>query len=334
MEQVCPFTTLTRRGQLHRLLALARQVLAEYDLPTPRVNYLLHATNLHFKVQAADGQRYILRISADNDTTLQENRIEIFWLRDLNREGRVSVVQPLPRRDGEYISLAQVEGDDLLRRCVLFRWVPGRTLDGKVTPANFHDLGQLMAGLHNHAVGLTLPSTMQPKRWDRVFYFNDERAIYHLPQYSTLITPSRKDLLDEAISICDPLLASLYSPGRQAILIHGDLHIWNVHRHQGRLTALDFDDITFGFPEQDIAISLFYAFTRPDYPDLLAAFREGYTNLRPWPSVPNALLAGLMAARQVNFINYVLDREDDPSAMLERMFSCLQSMLAAYQEGR
>ena len=333
MEKVRPFSSLTRRSQLRRLLVLARQVLAEYDLPAPRVRYLLQATNLHYKVQAADGQVYLLRISADNDTTLPENRIEIFWLRSLNQDGRVSTVQPLPRRDGEYISLAQAAGDDLLRRCVLFRWVPGRTLDGKINPANFHDLGHLMSGLHNHAEALLLPADMQPKRWDRVFYFNAEQAVYHLPQYSSMITSQRKALLDEGVRICDSLLSSLYASGCQPMLIHGDLHIWNVHRYRGRLTALDFDDITFGFPEQDIAISLFYAFHRPDYPDLLAAFRKGYTALRPWPAVSNSLLAGLMAARQVNFINYVLDREEDPSLMLERMFPRLQSMLETYREG-
>lgn len=55
MSQARPFSALTRRGQLRRLLGLARQVLGEYDLPAPKINYLLQATNLHFKVQAADG---------------------------------------------------------------------------------------------------------------------------------------------------------------------------------------------------------------------------------------------------------------------------------------
>jgi len=168
MEQVRPFVNLTRRGQLRRLLVLARQVLSEYDLPIQQVHFHLQATNFHFKVWSADGSQYLLRISADNDTTLLENRIEIFWLQALNREGRVSVVQPLPRRDGEYISLARAAGDDLQRRCVLFRWASGRTLDGKVTLANFHDLGQLMAGLHANAEILSLLAEMQPKCWDRV----------------------------------------------------------------------------------------------------------------------------------------------------------------------
>lgn len=331
MSQARTFSSLTRRGQLRRLLGLVRLVLAEYDLPVLRVNYLLKATNLHFKVQAADGQRYILRMSADNDSTLQENRIGIFWLQALKREGEISVVQPVPRRDGEYISLAQAAGDDLLRRCVLSRWVPGRTLTG--TAGQYRLLGGLMARLHENAAALVLPPDMEPKRWDRVFYFNDEHAIYHLPQYAALITPQRKALLDEGVRICDPLLSSLYASGQQPILIHGDLHLWNVHLHRGSVTALDFDDITFGFPEQDIAITLFYAFDRPNYLDLLAAFRRGYTALRPWPEVSNALLAGLMAAREVNFINYILDREQDPSAMLERMFPRLEKMLTTHLEG-
>ena len=41
-------------------------------------------------------------------------------------------------------------------------------------------------------------------------------------------------------------------------LIHADLHMGNVIDQNGELHIIDFDDAGFGYPSQDLSISIFY----------------------------------------------------------------------------
>ena len=59
------FERLDPRSQARRLRRLATTALAAYDLPAvpaPRLRLLAHLYNTTFRVDTADGQRYVLRI--------------------------------------------------------------------------------------------------------------------------------------------------------------------------------------------------------------------------------------------------------------------------------
>jgi Ser/Thr protein kinase RdoA (MazF antagonist) len=322
------YDQLTERGQILRLRGLVEQVMQEYDLPVKRIAFLTRMTNFLFRIETAAGEKYVLRIYSDDDSTIVENRTEVFWLNAIQRDTDLRVVQPVRRRDGEYISLAGMPGVPAERRCVLFHWVPGRPLEDQATPAYYDQFGEMMARLHDHSEKLFLPPEIHPKRWDRVFYYPGESGLYREPEYRHLFSPERIALMDEAVSRCNLLLAGLYATGRPPMLIHGDLHFGNIHVVHGKLHFLDFEDICLGYPIQDVAVSLYYGRSRPDYPALAAAFREGYARVRPWPVDSPQQLAGLMTARNANFINYVPTILPEPQEMLDGMFERMQQSLA------
>ena len=54
---------------------------------------------------------------------------------------------------------------------------------------------------------LDLPAHIRPKRWDKVFYFPDEQAVYHTPEYSHLFTPGQVKVMERAIAHGEPFLA-------------------------------------------------------------------------------------------------------------------------------
>ncbi len=322
-----PYASLTETGQNRRLRRLAEQVLQAYDLDVTRVRLLAHETNHLFRVDCADGSKYALRVCADEETTLEDNRAEAFWLQALQRETDLPVVRIIPRADGEAISIASAEGLPPARRCLLFGWVPGRDLEYQLSPAYYHQLGQIMARMHEHAAGLALPPDLHPRRWDRVFYFPNEEPVYHLPEYRRHFYSSRMRLMEAARELGEASLAELQRSGRRPMLIHGDLHYGNVKVHHGQLCLLDFENMLLGYPEQDVAITLYYGRTRADYAGLVQAYREGYTGLRAWPFDSEAQLHSLMAARSVNFINYVAHRMENPEDMLPGMFQRLKQSL-------
>lgn len=312
-----PFDELTRCGKLKRMRRLAENALANYDLVIRRLRFFTIATNTMFRVDTAQGERLMLRIYTQEDSTLRENQAEMFWLDAILRDTDLRVTQPLPNRHGGYITLASAPGVPGERRCALFRWVPGRELYYHLSPLNYARLGRFMAQLHNHAQRLNPPASLEPKRWDTVFYYPDEPVVYNTPAYAHLFSPAVVRTLDAAIEHCNHFLEELHQDETNRIWIHGDMHFWNVHVYRGELYVIDFEDIMFGYPLQDIAVTLYYGRTRPDYADLSQGFYDGYTSLRPWPVRAPGQLETLWTARRLNFINYVAWKEPEPQEFIE-----------------
>jgi len=279
-----------------------------------------------FKVVSTSGEKFVLRFYTDVDSSLVENRMEMFWLNALHRDTDLRVVEPVARRDGGLITLASLPGTSTEQRCALYRWIPGRQLVEQVSPEYYYQLGRMMAELHTHTESLRLPADIQPKRWDKVFYYPDEVPVYHQPEFRPLFPPERITLLDRVIERCNGLLAALYQRNQPPILIHGDLQYYNVHVYRKQLYLLDFEDMVLGYPVQDVAITLYYGTDRPDYANLASAYQEGYTSLRPWVVESKGQLEGLWAARLANFINYVLVIESDPREILDGMFTRLHAL--------
>lgn len=322
------FEELTERGKLRRLRKLVLAALEHYDLQVKWVRFLAAETNTMFQLQSEDGEKYVLRIYSDEETTLRENQAEMFWLNALIRDTDLKVTEPVSRRDGETITIASVPGVPGKKRCVLFKWVPGRVLENNLTSQIHYKLGQTQATLHNHAETLNpLPTHIQPKRWDKVFYYPDEPVVYDTPEYGHLFPPERIDLLNAVIERADEVFAGLYADRNGLILIHGDLHYWNVHLYQDQLYVIDFEDVMLGYPVQDIAITLYYGRGYEKYSEWRAAFKQGYTSLRPWPAESERQVETLMAARAVMFVNYVARIDPSPEEFIERKCTELRQYL-------
>jgi Ser/Thr protein kinase RdoA (MazF antagonist) len=312
------FDELTRLGRIRRLRRVVFKALEEYDLQTDWVKFLTIDTNTMFQVRSVEGERFVLRIYSDEETTSKENQAEMFWLDALIRDTDLKVSEPVPRRDGEYISLVTVPGVPPERRCVLFKWIPGRPLEEHLSPESYFKFGQVLAKLHDHAERLNpLPASIQPKKWNQVFYYPDEPVVYNTPEYSHLFPPGRIALLDRVIDKADRVFERLFADNEGLILIHGDLHFWNLHYHRGELYPLDFEDINLGYPVQDIAVSLSYGRDREGYPKWKTAFKEGYCSIREWPNEDERTIETLVAARAVMFINYVARIDPSPEEYIE-----------------
>lgn len=326
-----PFADLTPRGKHRRLRTLALKALEEYDLDIQDVRFLTEETNTMFQVRTRDGERLVLRIYSDEETTLVENRAEMYWLHAIARDTDIRVTEPVLRVDGEAISVLSAPGVPGERRCALFRWVPGRPLEEDRQPAFYAALGSTMARLHEHASSLNpLPPDIQPKMWDKVFYYPEEPVVYREPAYRQFFPPQRLDVLEAVIIRAETLFSKLFDDPSGLILIHGDLHYWNVHVHRGQVHIIDFEDIMRGYPVQDVAVTLYYGRHREDYPALRAAYEAGYTHIRPWPAANEYQLQTLMAARTVMFINYLVRISDAPEEYLEGWFEGLEQYLGEY----
>ena len=326
-----PFEDLTRLGKIRRLRQVALKALESYDLRFRWVKFMTIDTNTMFKLQTEDGEYFVLRIYSEEETTLKENRAEMFWLNALIKDSDIPVTEPVPRNDGEFISLVQVPGVPGEQRCVLFKWIPGRQLVNYLSPENYFKFGHTLAKLHDHAESLKpLPDWIQPKRRDKVFYYPDEPVVYNTEAYAHLFPPGRIALMDEVISKANLLFDELFSTTENQILIHGDLHFWNAHLHRGILYVIDFEDIMLGYLVQDVAVTLSYGRDWDGYPARRQAFVQGYSSLRAWPAKSDAEIETLIAARSVMFINYVSRIDPDPVEYIEGRCEKLEQFLREY----
>jgi len=192
------------------------------------------------------------------------------------------------------------------------------------TPADHRRLGALSARLHIAGDAFVPPADFTATRWDRVCYFPNDPAVMFEPQYAALVPRDRAPMLRAAWDRCQSLLDSVMAlPGHR--ILHGDLHPWNVHRVRDRLRPLDFADLIWGPPVQDIAITLFYLTHRDDYPALRDAFAEGYATVRPYPADDSAVVGGLGMAREMMFCNYIVRALPDYHKTLTKRFDRLQA---------
>ena len=326
-----PYDQLTRLGKIRRMRTLALKMLAGYDLQLSWIKFLADDTNMSFKVRAGSGEGYVLRIYSDQETTLADNQAEVFWLQALKRDTRLRFAEPVLRADGTAITLTNEPGFPLEKRGVLFTWVPGRALESSLHPKNYFRLGVTMAELHQHAESIKpLPESICPKKWDKPFYYPNEPVVYNDPGYKHLFSNSKIQVIDQAIRIVMREFDRLYTDQQGQILIHGDLHFWNIKYYQGELYLMDFEDVMLGYPVQDIAITLYYGRHREDYQELQSAFQQGYASCRAWPVESKRQVETLQAARMINFVNYVARIEESPQEYIDARCAELTEFVARY----
>lgn len=300
-----PFEGLSEQGKIRRLHGAARSALSHYDIEVARLRCVARDTNTTFRVDTLDGRTFALRVGAPRSDTLVDTPTELAWLDSLATEPSIHAAHPHRNRLGEFMTLIDHPGVPHERAYVLFDWLPGTPIGDGADRDDYRLLGEVAARLHDHGERWQRPPGLQPLVWNRVFYYPDEPVVLYRPEYRHLMTPDRVDVVVAVAEMCEAELSRLHREVPVSIL-HGDLHPWNVIRDRDMLYVFDFEDLMVGAPVQDIAITLFYNRTHDDYAGLRAAFRHGYTTLRPWPVEYEGQLELLMAARTVMFINYVL----------------------------
>lgn len=316
---------LTEPGQIRRLRPLAMAALDSYPITPQRLSLVGGFTNTIFRVDTNEGP-LALRVDLHQEHSDQDIEVELTWLAAIARDTDLDICEFIPARNGSQSVYATAPGVPGQRRCVLFRWVPGKPLADNLSETGYMRLGKLSAGLHLH--GQTFVPPHQPLVWDQVFYWPEEvdPVVIFNPELTHHIGSKRRRTLDAAITASDGAFARLDPSAAQ--IIHGDLHPWNVHSYRSRLIAFDFEDVTWGHPVQDVATTLFYERNHPEYAALRSAFEEGYRSMAPWPVTYEGELEHFMAARTLMFINFVANLRDDPSEFYETAFPRLDRFLA------
>jgi Ser/Thr protein kinase RdoA (MazF antagonist) len=313
---------------------MALCALDHYDIQPRHVRLVTNHLNGLFRVEDTDGRRFALRISHPTWRDETDLHSEIAWLRALADAPEIEPHVPLPNRAGTYVTTVAAQGVPEARRCVLFTWLPGALLAHRLTAANVRAFGELAARLHTRAESFVPPEGFTHRRLDRVFPRREQVTLFD-PAHAHVITPQRRVVIEGVLARTQAALDALYAGAEPPRVIHGDLHHENVKVHRGRLHPLDFEDVIWGYPVQDIALTFydFRYFTDPNQHDealLREWFQQGYSTRRPWPQQYPGQIDTFLVARRVWVLNWCLENlpPERNAAAMEREVAAFQRFLA------
>ena len=297
--------TETSETPLDSLLPVARKVLERYPFQVSRIEHLETHSNVMFRVETDRGGQMVLRVGTPHANSRSNIEIEVAWLLALNEETDLDLVKPVASSSGEFI-VDEIDPDlGQARTCVLFTWVPGEAMGDGAGPFAYRSLGRVCAALQQHGSGWAPPNGAQPRKWDRVFYYDQDfdPIVISDPSYSHLFGPERERVINKAGEMAQAVIEAEWSRVTPQI-VHGDLHEWNVHIVGGRMYVFDFEDVMLATPAQDVSIALYSSRQSQAREASVDAFRRGYESVRPWPIENDRQLDSLHAARQIMLMNY------------------------------
>jgi Ser/Thr protein kinase RdoA (MazF antagonist) len=170
-------------------------------------------------------------------------------------------------------------------------------------------MGELAARLHLQAEGFRPPAGFWIRSKNKVFPYGEEVVIFDNEQ-QRLFPPARRGVYQQAVSRVQGALDHLRGRDEAPRVIHNDLHQWNVKAYHSRLFPIDFEDLMWGHPVQDIAVTLYYFLGYDNYRQLRETYRHGYTMHRDWPEAYDGEIDTFIAGRGLTLVNFVVQDPD------------------------
>ncbi len=199
--------------------------------------------SLHF-----DGRLCALRLTPFGHRTKDELEAEIVFLEKLLAQG-VAVVQPFQIPGFPY--LLEFEMFDGTKRFgCFFYWASGKTWTEIKHDRNVHvSAGAVLARIHSVSKQLSESNiTLDRRSWYEKSYI----------EYAPVICEKLKPGLGAAVRKTLSDLRSAEPSTGEYGLIHGDFLFSNYLVNNNGITALDFDDLEYGWYSYDIAVNLYY----------------------------------------------------------------------------
>lgn len=272
---------LTHDQLLEAIGQLATVALDRWGLAGSSLKMINHSENTTYLVTPRDGRPpVILRVHREGYHSYNGIRSELAWMRALQAEAAVHTPQAIPGKDKADI---QIVSHALLphpRHCVLFEFIEGHEpqQDNLIEP--FKQLGEVTAKTHIHSQGWKRPPYFERLSWDF------EHSVGSTPNWGPWtggpdLTPDRVKLMQRLVDTMEKRLKRFGQTPDRYGLIHADFRLANLLIHNGDTRVIDFDDCGIGWFLYDAATAVSFFEHKPEVPDLMQAWLEGYRRVRP-----------------------------------------------------
>lgn len=278
-------------------VAVAQLALAQYDIsPAASLRLLNLSENATYLVEDG-GTQSILRVHRQNYHRPHEIESELDWLEALRADSDITVPEVLPAADGRRLVTVEVDGTQ--RHIVHFGMVGGAEPDeSALTPADFETLGQITAGLHDHAQRWTRPPGFNRFSWDWEHSFGAQPR-WGRWQDAEGVGAAEHDVLLRAQALLQERLTAYGTGADRYGLVHADLRSANLLVDPPEITVIDFDDCGFGWYFYDFGTAVSFIEHDPKLPEWQASWVAGYRSRRELPAEDEEMLTSFVFMRRL-----------------------------------
>ena len=278
--------------------------------------FVRHGENTTYRITAADGRRFALRINRPGYQSEEAIRSELAWMGSL-RESGVRTALAMPGLDGDPLQTVKA-ADHAARTAVMFEWIDGVPLSAVGGSEPWARLGELMARIHVHGRHWARPAWFTRPAWDAGALVGDEPR-WGAPDPLRVFSEDDRATL-EACRV--EVLARLQAIGEERDrygLIHADLGFENVLvADDGTVTIIDFDDSGDSWYVYELASAL-YAHDRTEgFGERRDALVSGYRRIRELPDELLAELPTFLMARRIQTLGWMFSRPETAHAERQR----------------
>ena len=230
--------------QLQILLEVAHLATAHYALPKSLTMQMINLSeNATYKVEAADGQSWALRIHREGYRSKAAIESELAWLTALREAGVVITPRPVKGLNAEIIQTVRHPHLARPRHVVLSEWEagmePGIEQD-LVKP--FEMLGEVTARMHRHSVTWKRPPFFTRPLWDFETSLGETNPHWGRWREGIGVDAAKEKLFGRTVDLIETRLAAYQKNENRFGLIHGDLRLANLLMDGSVIKAIDFDD--------------------------------------------------------------------------------------------
>jgi Ser/Thr protein kinase RdoA (MazF antagonist) len=266
---------------------IAEAALVQYNLAHGERYFLGHSDSITFRIEVQE-EKFLLRIhqaiSDLQDDIWQKPAViesELVWLDALARETKLTVQRPIKNPNHQWVTL--VEDPSRVLYCSLLQWVEGEISQTERTPQQAHQLGRLLAQLHQQSQHWKPPQNFTRPSYDQERFKAGLMKLYAAVSQE-LVSVEDYNSLEAAVHKILTKMDTLERDSNTWGLIHADLHNGNYLLHDDDLRPIDFARCGFGYYLYDIASTIQYLplTVRP-------SFFEGYQKNQPFSESNMAL---------------------------------------------
>lgn len=312
------FDPLNNQEQVRRYRQMAHQALTNYPIRVQDLTCITMRHNIIFRVVAQEGH-FALRIGYPLVRSRLMVQSEMQWLHDLSAAD-LSVVQPLRRKDGHWVTTLIDTDSPHERQIVLTKWQTGSLVNDHPTASKLKQMGIILAQLHRFAIDyypaqpFMSSASINLDEWGNLSYIHDKT------------TATQAILLTQAIKRVTEHLQS-WRRQEGVILIHADYHLKNALYDDEQITIIDFDDCRWGHPLQDWGVILDWL-SDSTLVALRDAFFAGYASQStiPYSEQDFTLAIAYRKLYALNFVYYL--RPHAFAAVLAKTCDWLQTHIS------
>lgn len=303
-------------------------LLEQFDLSAPKIKRLNGYDNVNYFVDDPNGQ-FIFKTYPFDEELMEILEAENVVLLHLQQNEDQYFPRPLPFRNGSFIRILELEGQQTI--CRMLTFLSGNLM-GDFSPSELciQNLGRFLAELDIKLKSIK-SNTLKARRWewDNQYLHLNKKFLDDIPD------PHKRNIVRYFMLQFEENV-SPHTEGLRKQVIHNDANEWNLLLQGDDITGLfDFGDLAHSFLINELAVAITYiCYDKPDPLKWSSIFLESYHEVYPLEPLEIKVLYYLIAARLcISVCNSAHARKENPAntyatASEENAWSMLLNWLA------